>query len=65
MNPDVSITNNGSTFSFALLTDAAKAWVRDNVSTEGWQWLGNTLVVPARCVEALYSLLDQAGFSIQ
>ncbi len=35
---DVSVTNCGNLFLFVLLTEAAVAWVHDNVSIEGYQW---------------------------
>ena len=39
---DVEVTNNGSLFTFRLLTDAAKAWVEENVHIEDYMWMGDS-----------------------
>jgi hypothetical protein len=37
---DVQVENHGSVFTFAVLTEAARAWVDENVQLESWQWMG-------------------------
>lgn len=37
---DFSVQNCGSVCLFTLQTEAVLEWVRDNVSLEGWQWMG-------------------------
>ena len=34
-------------------TDRAKTWIDENVVTEAWQWMGNTLVVDHHYIEKL------------
>lgn len=40
--PDVLVIPDGSVVLFQLLTDAAQAFVSENVQLESWQWLGNS-----------------------
>lgn len=42
---DVEIVNSGGIYMFELLTEAARQWVKDNVSVESWQWLGGAFAV--------------------
>lgn len=58
---DVRVTRNGSTVSFALETQTAKDWVKRNVKTESWQFLGQTLVVGVRSAEFLLQGMALAG----
>ena len=58
---DVEIENDGSVFVFKPLTDAAKAWVKENVSLESWQmWAGDSFVVEHRFAEQLVHGMREA-----
>jgi hypothetical protein len=61
-NIDFGVTDNGSTVSFLLYSDEAKAWVDTNVELEGWQWLGQcTFVVDHRFAAPLIEGMAEAG----
>lgn len=40
---DFAVSRFGGIVSFTPLSDDAKSWLRENVRSEGWQWLGPTL----------------------
>lgn len=62
---DVDVYNDGSTFVFKPLTDAAKAWVKENVSLESWQvWAGGAFVVEHRFAGDLASGMCEAGLVV-
>ena len=50
---DVEIHREGSLFMVHHLTDAARDWVSENVSLEGWQWMGTRFACDQRYVENL------------
>ena len=45
---DIRIHQDGSMVGLEIVSDTAKTWVDENVDSEGYQWLGNTLWVEAR-----------------
>jgi hypothetical protein len=42
---DFEVIDDGSVVGIKPLTAIATNWMADNVESEGWQWLGNTLYV--------------------
>ncbi len=62
---DVYISNNGSVFSFQPVTQAGKDWIEENVQTEPWQWLGNTLAIESRFAGELTDGMISAGLEIK
>ena len=62
---DVVVENHGSIFSFMPVTKAAKAWIEENVETEGWQWLCGALCVEPRMARDLADGMVSAGLSIE
>lgn len=48
---DVTVDNQGTIVALTLNTDAALAWVEENVGSESWQWLGERTL----CVEPRYA----------
>jgi hypothetical protein len=62
-NIDFQVSNNGSTISFLLFSEAAKAWVVENVQLEGWQWLGPSIfAIDPRYADQLIAGMEDAGF---
>ena len=65
-NPDIKVTNNGSTWSFHVLTEAGREWVDENLGLEDWQWMGSSTFVvdhrPAR--ELAQQMIDGSGLKI-
>lgn len=50
-----------SVYCLTLVTPRAQEWVKRNVATESWQWLGQRLVVSHRYVEPICLALTDAG----
>jgi hypothetical protein len=62
---DVFVTDNGTTWSFEVLTDTAKEFIDENLHTEPWMWLGNkTLVVDHRMSTGVYNVLASEGLAL-
>lgn len=62
---DFNIINNGSVVGFLANTDEAQDWIRDNVASEDWQWLGNVLWCDHRAGQELAVVLACEGFDIK
>jgi hypothetical protein len=46
MAPDIEVSGSSQTLiTLTFLTPRAKAWAAERVESEGWQWLGPSLVV--------------------
>jgi hypothetical protein len=61
--PDFSVTDEGTVFAFDFLTDTAREWVEENVSSAPWQWMGpKRLVVDRRFADFLAATLIGEGF---
>jgi virulence-associated protein VagC len=59
---DVEVYNDGSTFVFRPQTEAAKDWVKENVSLEEYQkWAGDSFVMEHRFAEQLADGMREAG----
>lgn len=63
--PDVLVANAGTVFTFCPLTERAKEWIDDNVSSESWQWLGHVLVVEHRFALGLAAGMQDAGLVLR
>jgi hypothetical protein len=62
--PDFRVTYHGTVSTLDLFTDAARAWVEDNVAFEPWQWLGKWRVAAdPRCMDMARDALLEAGFA--
>lgn len=64
MTKDFSVTNHGSVVSFAPLTDAAQAFLDNDVAAEPWQYLGSALVVGHRYAEPMIIGITEAGLAV-
>jgi hypothetical protein len=62
---DVNVENHGSIVTFNLLNDSAKNWIKDNVKTEPWQWIGKKLTVEPRCVQNLIDGMENDGLFVK
>lgn len=62
--PDVWVMGGGTVSLFVLLTDSARAWVDEYVSTDR-QMLGNGLAVEHRYAGALAERMQQIGLVIE
>lgn len=60
---DVALSGSGTIYLFHLLTDAARAWVDENVS-EDRQMLGRGLAVEHRYAAALAAGMQEDGLTI-
>ena len=62
--PDVLARNCGSTWAFTPITNAARLFFDENISSEPWQWLGASLVVDHRFALDLIAILCDAGLAV-
>ena len=62
--PDVTVRDEGTIVQFIPNSDAARAWFKENVQAEGWQWMGPALCVDARPAQDLAQRLEEEGFTI-
>ncbi|HEY5957927.1 MAG TPA: hypothetical protein VIV60_15295 [Polyangiaceae bacterium] len=63
---DIQIINHGSIVQLLPLTDAGQAFLRDDLESESWQWMGNTLCVEPRQIAGICNWAREwAGIDIQ
>jgi hypothetical protein len=63
-NHDAVCLNNGSTWGFYFVTDAAKQWAESNLDCEEWQWLEGMLSVDHRCGEDITIGMREDGLTV-
>jgi hypothetical protein len=65
MNADIIVRREG--YSMVLFTpesDAAREWLEENLETEGWQWLGDSLALDGRCAPPIVDGMLAAGLEV-
>ena len=62
--PDFEIRNEGTVFTVTPLTLAGREWLDANVESEGWQWLGRSLVVDHRYAGGLVEAILESGLEV-
>ncbi len=62
---DVTVHDGGTIFMFELNTEAARAWVQENVSLEAWQWMGDAFVVEHRYAGGLAEGMIEHGLRVE
>lgn len=62
---DVVVHHAGTITGLIPKSEAAKEWIRDNVSAKGWQWLGNTLCVEPRMAADIVDGMREAGLVVR
>lgn len=60
--PDFSVEYYGTITLLRPLTPACKAWIDENVASEGWQWFGGALAVEPRYLDTLVTDMLEEGF---
>lgn len=61
---DIRVHPEGTVVAISPETPAARQWIEENVQAEGWQWLGNMLVVDHRYALPLLRGAHDAGLVI-
>ena len=61
---DVEVRNSGSVIMVAPVTKAAKDWVAQHLSLEGWQWLGNAFAVDPHYINDLIDGMAGDGLHV-
>jgi len=61
---DIYVENHGSIIAIQPASEAAKAWVDEHVSHEGWQWLGPWLCAEPRQATDLLDGAVGAGLTV-
>lgn len=59
--PELETDDQGTVVLFTPRTAAALDWLRTEVHTEGWQWLGTSLAVDRRFAEGLIIAAHSEG----
>ena len=62
--PDIRVQNEGTVVQFEPVSDAGMRWLKEQVVSEGWQWLGRTLVVQHSYAEALVARMREDGLQV-
>ena len=62
---DFSLYNGGTIFRLTLNTQAARAWVDENLSLESWQWFGDdSIVIEGRFILDILAGIKAAGLTV-
>ena len=62
---DMLVRNCGSIWQLSPLSQKASDWIDENVVTEGWQWMGSSLVVDWRFAGPLLDGARAAGLKLK
>ncbi len=62
---DLEYRDEGTVVVLRPVTEAAQAWIDENIISEGWQWLGNTLAVDHRYADAVLNGAQDAGLVVE
>lgn len=63
--PDVRVENHGTIYLFRIQSSRAARWVKAQVQTEPWQWLGNGLSVDHRYARDLAAGMAADGLCVE
>lgn len=63
--PDVTVENHGSIYLVRPRTTQAQAWIDDNVQGYYAYWIGDTLIVEHRYIEALVAGMREEGLNVE
>lgn len=58
MKRNFSFTQSGNLYGITCKTKKAKQWIKDNLSTEGWQWMCNTLWIDIRYADDIITAIE-------
>lgn len=61
---DFFVHNEGTICMFHPFSEGAKAWTKEMVQLEPYQWMGHAFAVEHRFVEDLLQGIQDAGFSV-
>lgn len=61
---DVSVMDEGTLVGITPLSDEARAWVKEHVQSEPWQWLGPTLWADHRMAQSLLNGMEADGLEL-
>jgi hypothetical protein len=64
-DPDFTLRCEGSVWLVQPMNEGARAWIRDNVSVEPWQWFGTALAVDQHMLENLVLGIENEGFILE
>lgn len=64
MEKDAVVEGHGTLYTVRPLTDAAKQWIDENVSSDG-MWFGNALCVEHRYVADIVAGMEDAGLIVE
>lgn len=60
------LTREGNLILFMCEEDSERVWLSENTETEGWEWMGDSiLAVDVRCAKPLAEAAQAEGFSLR
>lgn len=62
---DFIIDRSGSIIGITPMNQDAREWLDENVQSEGWQWLGETLNVDIRMAGEVVAGMQAAGLNVE
>jgi hypothetical protein len=62
---DVRFVNHGSLVGIDAVSDAAKTWIDDNVTAEGYMWIGGVLMCESRFAFDIACGMRNDGLEVQ
>jgi len=65
MDVDVDVRADGAIVLFTPVSDEAREWMRQNLQTEPWQWLGQSLAVERRYALPIVEGMQNAGLTTE
>lgn len=63
--PDALVSGGGSIYQLTPLSEAAKAWISENVQAEGFMWMGSSLCVEHRYIADIVQGMQDAGLEVR
>lgn len=65
-NTDIILGGGNGFYTVSVISKRASAWFNEEVQTEGWQWLGNTLGIDNyNCFATICGALEVSGLNVE
>jgi hypothetical protein len=62
---DFELNDEGTIVQFRPMNPEALEWLQDDVLSQGWQWLGNSLCVQREAAGGLVDAIRENGFTLE
>jgi hypothetical protein len=61
---DLWVRDEGTVVAFRPVTETGRKWIDENIISEPWQWLGNTLAVDRRYADPIIQSASFEGLKV-